>query len=244
MKLPNWFKIGWWLALSGVVTAYLIGRYTDLAAGRAMAADIVVFVVWVALLLAPIFQEIEFFGLRFKQEVQKLKEELRSEIHSVRAELRNAVDVRTTFSPQITIPVPPPDSQLPDLEERVKSAVAEALAAHGAGHPTARTAEVAVTDDVAFLFATRYGIERELRRLARERQLDLSLRRVGGMQLSRALAEAGVIGPALDRAIRDVYAVSSAAIHAEDVTHAQIAFVRDVGPQLVGALRAIGGAAV
>lgn len=135
MQLPNWFKVVWWVGLSGVVSAYLIARCPDLLTSRAAPADIIVFLVWVALLVVPIFQEVELFGLRFKQEVQKLKEELKTEIHSVRAELRNAVDVRTTFNPQITIPAPPPDSQLPDLETRVMAAVAEALAAHGVRQP-------------------------------------------------------------------------------------------------------------
>ena len=179
-------------------------------------------------------------GLR--EQVEKAKEELKAEIYSVRAELRNAVDVRTTFSPQITIPAPPPDSQLPDLEERVKMAVGEALSAHGVRLPSPTPADLAVSDDVAFLFATRHGLERELRRLARERQLDVSIRRVGGLQLSRALAQAGVIEPALDHVIREVYAVSSAGVHAEEVSAPQVALVRDVGPQLIATLRALRGA--
>ncbi len=241
MKLPNWFKVAWWLALSATVTAYLVARYPDLVTGHAVPADIVAFLVWMALLLVPIFQEVEFFGLKFRQQIEKAKEELKSEIHSVRAELRNAVDVRTTFSPQITIPAPPPDSQLRDLEHRVKRAVGEALSAHGVRPPSPTPADLAVSDDIAFLFATRHGLERELRRLAQERQLDVGLRRVGGVQLSRVLAQAGVIGEALDLAIREVYAVSSAGVHAEDVSEAQVAFVRDVGPQLIAALRALRG---
>jgi hypothetical protein len=244
MKLPNSFKVVWWFAVTGAVTAYLFVRYVDLSAGRAVPADIVAFLVWIALLLAPIFQEVEFLGFKFKQEVQKLKEEIRSEIHSVRAELRNAVDIRTTFSPQISMPAPPPDSQLPNLEARVKAAVAEALAVHGVRLETATPKDLQVTDDVAFLFAVRYAIERELRRLARERQLDIPTRRVAGMQLLRALAQAEAIEPSLDQAIREVYAVSSAAIHSDDVSPAQVGFVREVGPQLVGALRIINGAAV
>ena len=244
MHLPNWVKVVWWVGLTGVVTAYLIARAPDLLAGRAAPADVIVFLVWVALLLIPIFQEVEIFGLQFKQEVHKLKEELKTEIHSVRAELRSAVDVRTLFNPQITVPAPPPDSQLPDLEKQVMAAVAEALAAHGVRQPVPVPADLAVPDDISFLFAARYGIERELRRLARERQLEVGARHVGGVLLSRALAQVGVIDPPLDHAIREVYSVSSAGVHAGDVTANQVGFVREVGPQLIGALRAIRGGAV
>jgi hypothetical protein len=239
MKVPNWFKVIWWLAISATITWYLRARYPDLVAGDAVAADIFVFFVWVALLLVPIFQEVEFFGMKFKQEIEKAKEDLRLEINSVRAEVRNAIDVRTTFNPQITIPVPPPDSQLGDIENRIKKAVSEALAANGVATPSPTSADLAVSDDVAFLFATRYGLERELRDLARERNLEIGRRRVAGLQLSAALMEAGVIGQSLYNAIREVYSISSPAIHAEDVTAAQVAFVREVGPPLVATLKAL-----
>jgi hypothetical protein len=241
MQLPKWFKVAWWAALSAVVTAYLIARFPDLIAGRGTPADIVVFLVWVVLLVLPIFQEVELFGLQLKQNVQKLEEELKTDIHSVRAELRHAVDGRTAFNPQILVPAPPPDSQLPDLERRVTAAVAEALAAHGVRQPEPVLDDLAVPDDISILFATRYGIERELRRLARDRQLDVGLRGVGVVQLSRTLVQAGVIDLPLDHAIREVYWVSFAGVHAEDFTAAQVGFVRKAGPQLIAALRAIRG---
>ena len=230
--------------MTATITVYLVARYQDLSAGHAGPADVVVFLVWVGLLLAPVFQEVEFLGFKFKQQVQKLREDVRSDIQSVRAEIRNAVDIRTTFSSQISIPAPPPDSQLPGLETRIKSAVAEALAAHGVRQPPPIPTDLQVSDDVAFLFGVRYAIERELRRLARERQLEVPPRRMGGIQLSRLLTQAEVIEPALDHAMREVYAVSSAAIHAEDVSQAKVSFVREVGPQLVAALLVIGGSAV
>lgn len=238
MSFSDRLRIAWWLLLVTAVTWFIAQRHPDLVPGRAAPADIVVFLVWVALLLVPLFQELEFFGLKFRQEIQSAKEEVKGEIASVRSELRNAVDILAVFSPQITFPVPLPDSQLPDVENRVKAAVEEALASHGLRRPPADT-DLQVPKDAMLLFATRFNVERELRRIARQRDLDIGLRRVAGMQLSRALVQAGVIEPSLDRAIREVYAVSSAGVHAEDVTPAQAAFVRDVASELVGTLKAI-----
>jgi hypothetical protein len=53
MKLPNWFKVIWWFALSALISMYLFTRYPELAKGHAVPADIFVFLVWTALLLAP-----------------------------------------------------------------------------------------------------------------------------------------------------------------------------------------------
>lgn len=156
MKLPNWFKVIWWIALSAVVSAFLIFRCPDLVKGRAVPGDIFVFLVWTALLLVPVFQEVEFFGFKFKQEIEKAKEELKSEILSVRTELRN--EVRTTISPQFTVPLPPPDSQLADLEKRITQVINDAFAVNGTAAPSPTPAAVKVSEDVLFLFGTRYGL--------------------------------------------------------------------------------------
>ena len=72
MRLPNWFKILWWIMLTGGVGWVLYQRYPDLVAGHAVPVDIFLFAVWVALMLIPLFQEVSFWGVKFKQEVDAL----------------------------------------------------------------------------------------------------------------------------------------------------------------------------
>jgi len=243
VKLPNWFKIAWWVALIGLLTSYLYQRYPELIAGRAAPADIVVFVIWVALLLAPLFAEVSLLGITLKQELDDLKGFVSTQVGDIRSEVRNAVDIRTTFSPHFTLPAPAPDAQLPDLEARIKSALSDALAAHGLRAVPA-TSPLVTPDDVAFLFAARYNIERELRRIAEGRQVtsgiaSLARRQPTIFQISRYLMEAELLEPQLASAIREVYSVCSPAVHGEPVTEAQVSFVREVAPELVAALRAI-----
>jgi len=240
MKLPNWFKITWWLLITGVITWLLYNRYPDLVAGKATGADMVAFVIWVALLLAPLFNEVSLLGITLKQEAEELRKFVAAQLTDIRTEVRNAVDVRTTFSPHITIPAPATDSQLPELEARIKAAVSGAFASHGLKPPVATPPALRVSDDVSFLFATRYHIEQEIRRIVSSRELTPASRRpLPIFQLSRMLAEAGLIEPGLEHAIREVYAVCSPAVHGESVSDAQVAFAKDVGPELVAALRAI-----
>lgn len=240
MKLPNWFKISWWLLLTAVITWFLYNRYPDLVSGRAASADIVAFVIWVALLLAPLFNEVTLLGITLKQEAEELKKFVATQVSDIRTEVRNAVDIRTTFSPHITIPAPAADSQLPELEARIKAAVSGALASHGLKPQETPPPELSVGEDISFLFATRYNIEKELRRIIQSRELSPQSRRpLPVFQLSRMLAETGLIEPRLEHAIREVYAVCSPAIHGEPVTEAQVAFAKDVGPELVAALSSI-----
>lgn len=239
MKLPNWARIIWWLVITGSLTFFLRSRLPDLLDGNANAADIAVFGVWMALLLAPLFSEVTLLGVTLKSEIQELKSTVATQLHEIRGEVRNAVDVRATFSPQFHIPAPVADAQLPQLEERIKAAVAGALDAQGLKEQPKQPA-LAVDDDVAFLFATRYHIETELRRLAAGRELSASTRRhIPTFQLVRHLSESEILPPDLGNAIREVYAVCSPAIHGQDVTEAQLSFVKDVGPQLVATLRTL-----
>lgn len=243
MKLPNWFKIGWWALLTGTLTAFLYRRYPDLAAGHAAPADIVVFVIWVALLLAPLFAEVSLLGITLKQELDELKGFVSAQVADIRNEVRNAVDIRATFSPHFTLPAPASDAQLPDLEARIKSALAAELAAHGL-RPVQPRSPLVAPDDVTFLFSARYNIERELRRIAEGRRVVAAIeqparRPLTIVQLTRQLTESELIEPRLAHAIREVYSVCSPAVHGEPVSPAQVSFVREVAPELVATLRAI-----
>jgi hypothetical protein len=240
VQLPNWFKVLWWLALTGVLSAFLYFRYPDLISGKSTPADIVVFIIWVALLLAPLFKEVSLLGITLKQEIEELKGFLVTQVSDIRSEVRNAVDVRTTFSPHFTLPMPAADSQLPELETRIKAVLSDAFAAQGLKASPVAPA-LPIPEDVSFLFATRYNIERELRRIVQTRELFAESRRsVPVFQLARFLTESEVIEPRLANAIREVYAVCSLAIHGEAVSKAKVSFVKDVGPDLVAALKAIG----
>ncbi len=243
MKLPDWFKIAWWVLLTGFLTAFLWQRYPDLIAGRAAPADIVVFVIWIALLLAPLFNEVSLLGITLKQQIDELKGFVTSQVTEVRSELRNAVDVRTTFSPQFYMPPPATDAQLPELETKIKAAVSEALRMHGVAQETP-IASFTTPPDVSLLFAARFNIEKELRRIAEGQQVTSgieSLQRKPAtiFQITRFLSQTERIEPELAGAIREVYSVCSPAVHGEQVTEAQLNFVKDVAPGLIAALQAV-----
>ena len=241
MKLPNWFKIAWWGLLVAILTWFLYHRYQDLVAGNAATADVVVFVVWFALLLAPLFNEISLFGVTLKQEIAELKTFVAAQVSEVRYEVRNAVDVRTTFNAHVHMPAPPPDASLPNLSTVAKSVIA------GVGHVQRAVSSKALTplvagDNVIQLFTARYSIEVELRRIAEARKLAsglIPLSQVPVSQLVRSLSDSGLLEPGLAGVVREVYAVCSPAVHGAPATDAQVSFVKDVAPQLVATLRQI-----
>jgi len=235
MKIPNWAKLVWWAVLVGILTYFLWARLPDLLSGKAAAADIAVFGVWMALLLSPLFTEVELFGVTLKNEIEELKEDLTAQIGDIRNDIRNAVDVRATVSPIFNMPSPPKDSELPGMLEEIKFAISTVFAERGA--PPTTQANINVPEEVAFLFETRYNLERELRRLTA--QSDVRNRPVPVIQMLRELIAAGVLPQDLGHAVQDAYRVCTPAVHGDSVSLEKVMFVREVASDLISALRAI-----
>jgi len=101
----------------------LAKRYGDLIGGNSTGSDMLVLVVWLALLLLPLFQEVSLFGLTFKREFEALKTSVSDNVASIRAEIRNSIDIRTQISPNIVFPATPPDSQLPAIKKMIEAAL-------------------------------------------------------------------------------------------------------------------------
>jgi hypothetical protein len=242
MKFPNWFKIIWWLLLTGGLSFFMWRRLAHLVGGKATSFDIVAFVIWVGLLLAPVFAEVELWGLKLKQEIASVKEHVDRQVQSLRADIRNSVDIRSQFSPNITLMAPPPDAQLPKIEEQLRLTLERELESYGLERQPPLEVSPTVPGDAVLFFEVRYSIEKELRRIwerrfppgSEGRNLPLPIH-----QMTSALVDGQFISPQLGRAIREVYRVCSPAIHGQQVTEAQVRFVREVTPDLLRNLRAI-----
>jgi hypothetical protein len=121
VKLPLLAKWIWWSCLVAIVGYVLFKRLDLTAAGKSTPFDSVVFVVWVALLLAPIFSEVKIWGVELKQEIKEAKKDLSEQIHAVKAEVTNSINFQPMFSNAVA--APPPDSQLPVIREEVERAL-------------------------------------------------------------------------------------------------------------------------
>ena len=235
MKLPNWFKVLWWALLFALLTFFLFQRYPDLVQGRATPSDVFIFSVWAALVLVPLFQELNLFGIELKQELRELRSELKSELIDLRSEIRS----NTQAQARVNL-VPLTDAELPALEKRAQVAVKKTLQEHGSPHEAGFGSRISVDDYTQSLFEARYSIERELRRIAVAR-ID-----IGGERNPRPIAEvlgmlveAQLLDLGLASAIREVYAICSSAVHGQNPSEVQVRFVENVLPGLLKALQAI-----
>ena len=94
-----------------------------------------------------------------------------------------------------------------------------------------------VSENVSYLFSVRYTLERALRRL-NEKYLDEERPKPIIMIMQR-LVEIGIISPIQHKAIRNIYSITTPAIHGDDnrVTIAEIDFVKQIAPGLIDELQ-------
>jgi hypothetical protein len=239
MKLPTWFKISWWVLITVLTGCLFYSRFPAIAEGRSAPVDVFIFLVLVALLLVPIFQEVSFFGLKFKQAIDDLKENISTQLAVFKADIQTTIT--NTSNVNVTFPhSAPPDDQLPDLENRIRTAVSEALQEEGISSAhISEPVDFVVDEHTDFLFRTRHTIEKKLRNIA-STFTDLPQRRAVPIhKLTNMLVQEELVNPKIAHAIREIYSVCSPAIHGEQVTKAQVGFVRDVAPQVVDALNEI-----
>lgn len=249
----NWlkahWKVVWWLLLVGLATYFLWQRFDSITSGTTNATDIVLFLIWIALLTTPLFREVSLFGVSFKKEIDNLRTEFKEQIINLRSDIQNTINMRTEISPQIQILTPPTDSELQEVKKVFKS-LEQTLKEKGIGIEK-ETPKFEIPDTTKYLYEVRYTIENELRRIWKQwqtraeevrlwtGQLAEELERPQSVfQIVRSLNELRIIDPGLSSVIREVYRACSPAIHGEYVSQTVVGFVRDVSPSLIASLQA------
>jgi hypothetical protein len=193
-----------------------------------------------ALVLSPVFKEIEFGGVVLKREIAEArrevataKQELQGQITQLNQDLRIRLDAQQTQSQHLYLgAVAPTDSAIAAEEERVRNLLDRALKERGIA-PATRPVHLDLPTTVRDLVLARAALERRVRATWLSR-FDHGFRdqyRPFGRMLSE-LVEAGIIPSEYGRVMREVYAISSRAVHGEDVTEKQRKFVLESLPDI------------
>lgn len=231
MKLPNWFKITWWIILLLLTGIVLYKRYEAITTGESVPADIFILLIFIALMLVPIFSEIEFFGLKLKKEIEDLKTDIKIKFGDIKNEIRNSQNqtLNQTIQAYGQYGPPPPDSKLPELEEEIDRLVKTKLEEHGIFIDQPLTSRIDVPDDNLTMFKVRYNLETELRRIWEQRfdekAFDQKYRHQPVMKIIQDLTKFEIIDNNFYGILREILSICNYAIHGERVTDNQVHFV-------------------
>jgi hypothetical protein len=90
MKLKNWQKIVYWVILVILVSGVLYKRMEAISSGNSAPIDVFLFLIFVALLLLPLFSEIDLFGIvKLKKDVEGLNDKIDLRFGDIVNEIRN-----------------------------------------------------------------------------------------------------------------------------------------------------------
>ena len=240
IKTKTWLKSLWWLILVLTLVFILSKRLNYIFEGVAQPFDIFLFIILFALLLVPLFQEIEIFGIKFKKEIEELRKELTNNLISLKNDINNKIDLQNQSNQNFYINPQniPSDSELSSLKDSFNKTIEEIRQENKINISSESEAQSSITKDTQYLFSVRYSIEDELKNIIRRLNLDSDTIIFSSLKWMLEIIEAYI---KLDRQIIDmlkkVYSICSLAIHVNGVTQAQINFVKDVSPDLINYLK-------
>ena len=234
----------YWILVVVIVSYLVLQRYSDISRGHATPVDIGLVLIWIALLLIPLFQEVDIFGVRFRREIDSLKTEVGEKFVDLKSEIQQTIGVHSQINPQFYLGQPPPDSQLPAMEKVFKGLLKDALKEEGK-KTTTKMPKLSVPETATLSFSIRYEIEKELRRIA-EKHIGLPIESetsrgflISPGRTARKLARLEIINPATATVIEELLPVVNSGIHGRDISDDKISFIKDVSPSLIKYLKGI-----
>ncbi|MEP0712972.1 MULTISPECIES: hypothetical protein [Bacteroidota] len=228
MKISNTFKITWWILLLLILVILIGFRFEDIINGTAKSFDIFLFIIFIALMLAPIFAEIELFGIKLKQEIEDLKNDINLKFGDIKNEIRVSQRqiVNTTFQ---GFGPPPPDNKLPELEFEIDRILKERLKQHGIDSYQPYETKMDVPVNNLQMFKVRYNIETQLRRIWENRfdngEFNGRIKHQPLMRIIEDLTKFEILDRNFYGILREILSICNYAIHGESVTDSQAGFV-------------------
>lgn len=239
MLNSNNFKVVWWAILVIALGGYLYLRQDQLIVGNPTYFDVVVFLLWMAVCLAPIFKDMKLFGLELKQDIEQLKKDISYQLAIMKVELQSSIDVSSSNTSHVHInsgaPIPANDAEIPDIKQQI----AETLRDFGIGVGRSDQPELLFAHDIQKesidLFKVRLSFERLIKEYSRLNGIDL--RRYPIHRVLRELQKNEKISPNVINGVLEVMAICNYAVHGETVSENQNDFVLESAPGLYAALK-------
>jgi len=217
-------KILWGIILLGISVFYLY-TYSERIASEPSTIDYIVIVGAVILVFLPFISEISLMGFSIKKEIEANKQETKSALTELRGQL---IDIRATAIQNTTQNLHLDFSPLPS-----SAIVHEVL-----NMPDEKTdnkdnkdlsidSEFIATEDVTFLFQTRYALEKYVNK---------TLNHLGHTNLKSlyskidVLYRAELIDSQLQHNIKQVLSICNRGIHGEIISNEYILYVKKIIP--------------
>lgn len=238
MKNTENFKTLWWGILVIVIGFYLFERFEQLVAGKPSYLDALVFLVWVGVCLAPIFQEMDILGVKLKQQVEDLKKDMSHQLSILKTEIKSSIDISSANQNHISVnatPEPAKDSDIPHIQKEVNRILEQK------GIVGSASAELPDVNEISVeLFRVRLAFEKLVAEYMQNNKPSLTSsgrRQVFALGLVlKELRMLSPISPDVLGGVSEVISICNYGIHGEIPSENQLEFVRSSSANLYKAL--------
>lgn len=224
----------WFLLLLICSSLYVFHHRSSITQFKDFDIDNLIFVIWLLLLLLPLFSEMELFGIKLKKEVEKVKQEAKEDIKELKRDIQ-IISVANQFSNQIQLYTNVPLPSKEDIKE-AKNELSKSINAESS-LKTMMFAEgllKSVTESSVYLFQVRLVIEDLMYKLA------INCGYSGGKasfpQILDHLTRNEYLNSKIIENLKQVRAICNRGVHGEIVSDDYLNYVREAFPYLVSHL--------
>ena len=202
------------VVMSGIFLGF---RSSKILEGNLTFVDSVIFIVFIALILSPLFKELKLFGFSFKSELSDLKNDIKGEILNLRTEINNNVTVNPSFKVEFS----------PDAKNEIDKISKESES----------KTQFNIPDEVVELFKMRYALEVKLMDIAEDLYPETMGRDFTSMtEVLLKLQRDKMIDNTIAKLAREFLMISNSAIHGIIPNEFDLKLARRLAPALLSKL--------
>ena len=248
----------WYIVVLIISTSYVIYYRKSIYDFKEINARNLVFLLCIALLVLPLFSEMEFLGIKVKRELQKATEDVKDSMQELRiqvTQMQTQMQMTSNMATNINLGEYPLASEkqlkefLKSIAEMTRTQSAEnrtepAVAGDGCGKNDDQqppSAEVPVhkignniDDKSVFLFKIRYDIETTLRNLCEKTGCTS---RMNIFQMLKHLTRIELLNANISCMIQEVMKIANRGVHGEIISDEYINFVKNAHPAIMAELQ-------
>lgn len=222
----TYIKRKWWylLLLAGSTWFVCLNKQTILGDNFEKLTPItLVFILWLVLLLLPLFSEMEFFGVKLKKEVEKAASEVKESITDLKMQLiQMQISNSVATNIQVGNNTMPSEGKMEELLQLVRNL--------SQNPPNPSTVEpMDDTDKNVYLFKVRLGIETALSDLSEKIGFQDKMPLYRSLQ---AILKYELIDSITFDLINQVIKIANRGVHGEIVSDEYINFVKETQPEI------------
>lgn len=226
-EIISYVKRKWWyLTLLFASTGFVVYYRNNVSIFelKEINAMNLIFILWLILLVFPLFSEMEIFGIKVKKEVEEAKKEIRDGLTELRFQV---MDLKISNSAINNINIEnslPTENSLNELRERWKENDENASEFKDSDYL------LDISDDTIYLFKVRLTIENSLDDLCNRGGYNEFKSRRSIIEMLKNILHAELITMKTYETIRDIINICNRGIHGEILNEKYINFVKEFFP--------------